>query len=243
MARKKVNLQWISNNPNRRATYKRRRDGLMKKANELTTLCGIKVCVVVYGEGEGNNKVQPETWPSEEEAKQFLTRFKEMPDIGSFKKTQHEETLLDNRCSKLHEQVRKLEHGNREDETLALLHDSMDGSRPGLTGMDKDVVMSLRNKVEMKMCKTKALLQQLLGQEALSVSSLVLPPASSSSQTQVYAYNYTEMQGMVPPEEYQNLNHITNLAANGGELDTVFQSAMASSSNDPSSSGCDVMQP
>ena len=40
MARKKVNLQWISNNATRRAMYKRRSQGLEKKASELATLCG-----------------------------------------------------------------------------------------------------------------------------------------------------------------------------------------------------------
>ena len=68
MARKKVNLQWISNNATRRATYKRRTQGLEKKASELATLCGIKLCVVVYGEGEA----QPKVWPLPDEAKQVV---------------------------------------------------------------------------------------------------------------------------------------------------------------------------
>ncbi|KAJ1276260.1 hypothetical protein BS78_05G201300 [Paspalum vaginatum] len=128
-------------------------------------------------------------WPSKGEAKQFLMKFKEMPEVGSLKKMQNQETLLDNRCSKLREQERKLVHGNREDETSILLHSKMDGSLPGFTGMTEDEVIRLRKKVEMKMCKTKTLLQHLLGQEALSVSPLGLPLASSSSQMQVSPNN------------------------------------------------------
>ena len=60
MARKMVNLWWISNNATRHATYKRRYQALAKKAGELVTLCGIKICVVVYGDGQA----QP-VWPSE----------------------------------------------------------------------------------------------------------------------------------------------------------------------------------
>ncbi|CAD6238786.1 unnamed protein product [Miscanthus lutarioriparius] len=42
MARKKVNLQWITKASSRRATFKRRRNGIKKKVDELATLCGTK---------------------------------------------------------------------------------------------------------------------------------------------------------------------------------------------------------
>ncbi|KAJ1276259.1 hypothetical protein BS78_05G201200 [Paspalum vaginatum] len=218
----------------------------MKKADELTKLCGIKACVVVYDEVESKGEAKPEVCPSIGEVKQLIIKFKEMPEVGSFKKIQNQETFLDSRCSKLREQVHKLGHGNREDETLILLHDKMDGCHLGLTGMAEEKLVSVRKNVEMKMCKTKALLQQIIGQEALSEPPLVQPKASSSSQTQVSPNNCTGMQRMAPPEEYQHLEHdwqLTDLVMNGGDLDTVFWSAMAGSSNDPSSSGCDVMRP
>ena len=121
MARRKVNLQWISNNATRRATYKRRSQGLEKKASELTTLCGIKLCVVMYGQGEA----QPKVWPSDEEAKELLMKFNNTLDVSSLKKTKNQEEFLHSRSLKLHEQVSKLDHENRERETLDLLHDIM----------------------------------------------------------------------------------------------------------------------
>jgi len=105
MARKKVNLQWISNNATRRAMYKRRYQSLEKKASELTTLCGIKMCVVVYGDGQA----QPEVWPSNAEAKHLLKKFKDMPDVGCFKKIQNQEEFLHSRTLRLPEQVSKLD--------------------------------------------------------------------------------------------------------------------------------------
>ncbi|EES10067.2 agamous-like MADS-box protein AGL80 [Sorghum bicolor] len=202
MARKKVNLQWISNNATRRATYKRRSQGLEKKASELTTLCGIKLCVVVYGEGEA----QPKVWPSDEEAKDLLMKFNNMVDVSSLKKTKNQEDFLHSRSLKLHEQVTKLELENRERETLDLLHDSMYGERPSLVGTDKDELLSLRDVVEMKMRKIKARLQQLVGQGVLPQPlPQVMLPVSSSLQTQASSYTSNEVQRMSVPEEHRPL--------------------------------------
>jgi hypothetical protein len=202
MARKKVNLQWISNNATRRATYKRRSQGLEKKASELTTLCGIKLCVVVYGEGEA----QPKVWPSDEEAKDLLMKFNNMVDVSSLKKTKNQEDFLHSRSLKLHEQVTKLELENRERETLDLLHDSMYGERPSLVGTDKDELLSLRDVVEMKMRKIKARLQQLVGQGVLPQPlPQVMLPVSSSLETQASSYTSNEVQRMSVPEEHRPL--------------------------------------
>ncbi|OQU83806.1 hypothetical protein SORBI_3005G180400 [Sorghum bicolor] len=154
MARKKVNLQWISNDSTRRATYKRCSESLEKKASELTTLCGIKLCVVVYGQGEA----QPKVWPSNEEAKDLLMKFNRRLDVSSLKKTKNQEEFLQSRSLKLHEQH----------ETLDLLHDSMVGGRPGFIGTDKGELLSLKDMVDMKMRKIEARLQQLaVGEEVL----------------------------------------------------------------------------
>jgi hypothetical protein len=242
MARKKVNLQWISNHATRRATYKRRYQSLVKKASELTTLCGIKMCVVVYGD----SKAQQEVWPSDAEAKKFLKKFKDMPNVGSFKKTQSQEEFLQSRTVRLHEQASKLHHENRERETLVLLHDSLDGRRPGLGGTTKDELISLREMVEMKMSKAKARIQQFVGgQGALPDPLQVMLPVSSSSQTQASSYTYNEMQIMAPLEEHQLQQDwpLASLAPNYGELGAVVYGGFVGSSRDPSSSGCEMMQP
>ena len=48
MARKKVKLQWIVDNAARKATYKKRVKGLMKKVRDLSILCGVDACVITY---------------------------------------------------------------------------------------------------------------------------------------------------------------------------------------------------
>ncbi|XP_021815730.1 agamous-like MADS-box protein AGL80 [Prunus avium] len=45
MTRKKVSLTYITNDSARKATFKKRKTGLMKKGNELSTLCDIQACI------------------------------------------------------------------------------------------------------------------------------------------------------------------------------------------------------
>ncbi|CAO2174721.1 unnamed protein product [Urochloa humidicola] len=228
MARKKVNLQWISNSSTRRATYKKRCQGLMKKTSDLATLCGIKACVLVYGEGEA----QPEVWPSAPEAMRVLKKFKAMPDIGRFKKMQTQEDFIQGRIAKLRDQVSKLDLVNREHETSRLLHESMAGRRPGLVDTNAEELASLREMVETKMARVKELLQQ----QVITQGGFPNHPVPSSS-SQPQAFSYAELQQAGWP---------TELAPAKGELlgDMVCNNAFASTSKDcagPSGNGDDMM--
>ncbi|KAJ6749931.1 hypothetical protein OIU85_000547 [Salix viminalis] len=60
MARKKVKLMWIVNDAARKASLKKRRDGLLKKVSELTILCGIEAFVIIYCPDDP----EPAIWPS-----------------------------------------------------------------------------------------------------------------------------------------------------------------------------------
>nr|CAD1843534.1 unnamed protein product [Ananas comosus var. bracteatus] len=154
MARKKVNLAWISNDSTRRATFKKRRKGLMKKASELATLCDVRACVVVYAPGEA----QAEVWPSPAEAARVLARFKSMPEMEQCKKMMNQEGFLRQRVAKAQEQLRKQERENRELETTLLMYDGLnsvaEGAGAGAVGRLRDLgiedATSLAWMVEMK---------------------------------------------------------------------------------------------
>ncbi|MBA0875894.1 hypothetical protein Goshw_003691 [Gossypium schwendimanii] len=60
MIRKKVKLAYITNDSSRKATYKKRKKGLMKKMSELSTYCGIDTCAIMYSPYES----ETEFWPS-----------------------------------------------------------------------------------------------------------------------------------------------------------------------------------
>ncbi|KAL6626327.1 hypothetical protein ACP70R_030053 [Stipagrostis hirtigluma subsp. patula] len=161
MVRKKVNLQWITHGSSRRATFRRRCKGLMKKAGELATLCRVKACVVVYGEGEA----RPEVWPSVPEARGVLALFKAMPEIKQWKKTVNQEEFLEKRIDMLQGQVSRSAHSSREIETACLLRDAVIGRRPGLVGASVEEIVSLDRMVDAKMRRAEKRLRQLVGRQ------------------------------------------------------------------------------
>ncbi|KAI3875995.1 hypothetical protein MKX03_026231 [Papaver bracteatum] len=109
MARKKVKLAYITNDTARRATFKKRRKGLMKKVSELSTLCGVSACAIVNGPYDR----QPEIWPEQSEAHRVLMRFKSLPEMDQNKKQLNQESFTYNRIGKIGEQFKKQQRENR----------------------------------------------------------------------------------------------------------------------------------
>ncbi|KAK9929762.1 hypothetical protein M0R45_026845 [Rubus argutus] len=75
MAKYKTKLQLISNEPKRRVIFKKRKETLFRKLNELATLCGVIACALVYDCSA--NKIH--VWPSPEEANLVLQKFQTLP--------------------------------------------------------------------------------------------------------------------------------------------------------------------
>ncbi|XP_066316275.1 MADS-box transcription factor 31-like [Miscanthus floridulus] len=237
MARKKVNLQWITKASSRPATYKRRCNGMKKKVDELVMLYGAKVGVVLYGE----NQVKPLSWPNDLLVKDILQKFINMPNfVKRFKKTQIQEELLGSCIPKLQRQVSRMENEHYKREIIFLLYEIMDGRRPGLIGTTNKERTSHGEMVE-RTKKVEELIQQLQlgirqGKRVALDPPLPLQLASSSTQPSLAPYTFNEIQmslvmvmGCEPPPQS---NWIANLTTNGGELGFVG-----------SSSRNDMMQP
>ncbi|KAE9586653.1 hypothetical protein Lal_00004771 [Lupinus albus] len=58
-------MELIKKEKNRMITFQKRKEGLMKKAYELSTLCGIDVCVIIYAPHFDDQGSQFETWPKD----------------------------------------------------------------------------------------------------------------------------------------------------------------------------------
>ncbi|KAK8708589.1 hypothetical protein V6N13_059627 [Hibiscus sabdariffa] len=110
MTRRKVTLAWITNNSNRRASLKKRRLGLIKKVMELTTLCGIDACLVIYSPQEN----EPMVWPSVDEVKRLVGKFYLVPELERFKKMMSMETYMNEKLFKEQENLMKLNRKNKE---------------------------------------------------------------------------------------------------------------------------------
>ncbi|CAD5332761.1 unnamed protein product [Arabidopsis thaliana] len=63
MGMKKVKLSLIANERSRKTSFMKRKDGIFKKLHELSTLCGVQACALIYSPFIP----VPESWPSRED--------------------------------------------------------------------------------------------------------------------------------------------------------------------------------
>ncbi|KAI0511591.1 hypothetical protein KFK09_012221 [Dendrobium nobile] len=138
MARRRLKLAWISNEATRRATLKKRRKGLLKKLKELSILCNVSACAVLYSP----NEPQPEVWPSAPEATGILSRFRAMPEMEQSKKMMNQESFFSQRVAKLQDQLRRQDRENRELESAALLCECIAGASVNNLGIEELAAMA-----------------------------------------------------------------------------------------------------
>ncbi|PPD96032.1 hypothetical protein GOBAR_DD06923 [Gossypium barbadense] len=112
MTRKKVKLAWIENSSARRASLTKRRQRLVKKVTELTTLCGVEGGIVIY-------KVE-----------RLLRKFNEVPEVESMKRSMNLETYYKEMISKSQDQLRKQNRKNKEMKVGQLMFQIEQGKMP-----------------------------------------------------------------------------------------------------------------
>ncbi|TYI44275.1 hypothetical protein ES332_A01G225400v1 [Gossypium tomentosum] len=70
MGRGKIEIKRIENSSNRQVTYSKRRNGIMKKAKEITILCDAKVSLIIFGSsGKMHEYCSPSTKPISERSR------------------------------------------------------------------------------------------------------------------------------------------------------------------------------
>ncbi|XP_043700315.1 agamous-like MADS-box protein AGL80 [Telopea speciosissima] len=123
MARKKIELAFIANATARKNTFNKRKKGIMKKMSELSTLCGVKTCGIIYDPNRG----QPEVWPSPLGAIEVINAFKSMPQTEQSKKMENHEEYLRKRIGKVTDQLRTVQKENRKKEMTMLMYECLKG--------------------------------------------------------------------------------------------------------------------
>ncbi|KAK8627075.1 hypothetical protein V6N13_134702 [Hibiscus sabdariffa] len=129
MTRKKIKLAYITNDAARNATYKKRKKGLIKKISELTTLCGVEACVVLYPPGSDS---QPEAWPSVAAARSLFSEYKTLP----VSRMMNQENFLEQLITKTTNRLEKLQEENRRKELTKIMFQNLGGN--GLHNVKKD---------------------------------------------------------------------------------------------------------
>ncbi|XP_022766513.1 floral homeotic protein PMADS 1-like [Durio zibethinus] len=99
MARGKIQIKLIENSTNRQVTYSKRRNGLFKKANELTVLCDARVSIIMFSStGKLHEFISPST-----STKQLIDQYQKTLGID----------LWNTHYEKMQEQLKQLKEVNR----------------------------------------------------------------------------------------------------------------------------------
>lgn len=128
-----MKLAFISDDSARKATYKKRKKGIIKKVSELTILCGIPACAIISNPFDSKIEV----WPNLEEAKHVIERYQNS-SVKDETKNVNQESFLLQRISKAREHLQKQKHDNREKELNILMIGYMKNKKlpDGLTVSD-----------------------------------------------------------------------------------------------------------
>ncbi|KAL4368404.1 hypothetical protein GQ457_05G027210 [Hibiscus cannabinus] len=118
MTRKKIKLAFITNDAARNDAYKKRKKGMVKKLIELTILCGVEVCVVIYPPG---SDFYPEAWPSTVAARSLFSEYKTLPA----NRMVNQESFLEQWIKKVTERLEKLQEENRRKELIQVMFQNL----------------------------------------------------------------------------------------------------------------------
>lgn len=98
--RRKLQLSWL-NERARKASLKKRLQGLIKKTNELSILCGMEACLVFFNREEDQLVV----WPSHAVANSLVDNFYSLSDHERNKKAVDPESFLQTNIQKLEKKI------------------------------------------------------------------------------------------------------------------------------------------
>ncbi|ESW17041.1 hypothetical protein PHAVU_007G205500 [Phaseolus vulgaris] len=122
MSRKKLKLAFISNDMARKTTYKRRKKGIMKKVDELATLCGISACAVISNPFDSETEV----WPNPEGVNKVMERFKNASVLNKSRNVNHESFMMQ-RIVKAQNELKMQREENYEKEITLSMFQFMQG--------------------------------------------------------------------------------------------------------------------
>ncbi|KAF1882193.1 hypothetical protein Lal_00038838 [Lupinus albus] len=79
-----------------------------KKLHEISTLCGIQTCAIIYGPNETKTKL----WPSHSEVQRVINKFNAMSEIDQRKNIK----LFEEKLQKVRDQLKKARDENKKNE-------------------------------------------------------------------------------------------------------------------------------
>lgn len=142
MARKKLNLTYISDDRSRKSAFKHRKEGLMKKLGDLTVRCGVDACLVIYNPTNSNQEV----WPSNLEVNNVIEKFKMLPERTQLCNSMNHEEFLNQYIKKIEKHNKKTIRNNKEKDMRKLMFKCL-GEKTG------DFIFNINDSDRHDLCK------------------------------------------------------------------------------------------
>ncbi|MED6193642.1 hypothetical protein PIB30_021473 [Stylosanthes scabra] len=162
MGRGRIPMELIQKEKDRKTTFLKRKNGLMKKVYEFSTLCNVDVCVIIYGPNfDGQRFTEPETWPQDsKEVRRIIQKYRDTTsdrrariyDVQEYYKDRVKK--VEGEISKVHKEKLKIMYPTWDDSFNDLSEDQL---RVFLSILDSKIV-SCNQRINMLNQKGKTIM-------------------------------------------------------------------------------------
>ncbi|XP_057510799.1 agamous-like MADS-box protein AGL80 [Actinidia eriantha] len=123
MARRKVKLAFMKKDAARKASLKKRKRGLIKKVIELSTLCDVDACAIIFSPSEN----EPDVWPCSLDAQEIIMKFRSLPEVEQRQKMANLQSFCRKTLMKAESQLRKQQRENHHKELINIIYGCLVG--------------------------------------------------------------------------------------------------------------------
>ncbi|RDY10358.1 Agamous-like MADS-box protein AGL80, partial [Mucuna pruriens] len=187
MSQKRVKNALIANDSERKISFTKRTKSLLKKTGEISTLCDIEACAIVYS----TYNREPEIWPSESGVRNVVEKFRTIPEFEQNKRMENLESFITQRIQKANEQKKKLMKDNREKEMSMFMFQCLNEGRVlSFNNMTAADLNDLSSVIEQKLKDINRRLEML----NVNVMTESQPQPHQQPQMQTLPYQQPQMQ-------------------------------------------------
>ncbi|KAM7273277.1 hypothetical protein ACFE04_027941 [Oxalis oulophora] len=144
MVRRSVRIAYLIDSKKRNTTFRKRKIGFLKKVAELSTLCGVDTCAIIFRP----NEPEPDVWPSSEGAKDVVRRFKMVPEKDQRKKMVNREDHAKKNIATVTRLFHIKQQANHEKELATFM---LEGNKEVLKGLKMVDLNDLQKAIEKSM--------------------------------------------------------------------------------------------
>ncbi|CAH8382081.1 unnamed protein product [Eruca vesicaria subsp. sativa] len=197
-------MVFIENESARKSTYKKRKRGILKKAKELATLCGVPVGVIIDSPYDSSMEV----WPSRVDMDDVVSQWQRLPEMDRTKKMLNQKTYLEQRITKGTEALNKLNKENKELEMKEIMFDCLSG-KIAPSSIDRNDLVGCSNVIDQYLRILKRRMEILTKNDGASSSSAHAAATTSADMPIVeMGSSSTAFCDMIRQQQMQNnLNH------------------------------------